>query len=431
MPEPASGTPRTFLVPDLGEGLANATVVRWLVGLGDEVVLNQPIVVLETEKAEVEVPSPYAGTVTEFGGAAGETLAVGAVLARVEEAASAGAAAPPPAGAPTATGTREPTLVGYGADESADRSRRRRRRHAVAVDGGPAAPPAKPLAKPPVRKLARSLGVDLASLTGSGARGIVTRADVEAAARPVAAPATPRTRPTVGDEVIAVRGVRARVAERMATSRSSIPDATASVTVDCTRLLDVRATLNRAAESAGQVAVITPFALVCRFIVLALRSNRALNATFVEDGPEIRRHGAVHLGLGTATERGLVVTVVHHAETMTTLELATEMARLAAAARAGTVSPAELVGSTFTVSNFGALGIDEGIPVINYPEAAIVGVGAIKPRPHVVDGEVVARSTATLTLAFDHRVCDGAEAGSFLTALQAMVEVPELALLAS
>jgi len=426
MPDTEAPT-RTFLVPDLGEGLEEATIVEWLVAQGDEVALNQPLVTVETAKAEVEIPSPFSGRIAELGGAAGDTLRVGQLLARF------GSAEVEQAGAPAAA-PRQATLVGYGHDESIDRSRRTRSTAnapapTTAPTTGSAVTGHKPLAKPPVRKLARSLGVDLATIgQGSGTGGIITRADVEAAARPAAAsaPSSPTT-----DEVIPVKGIRARIADRMSTSRTSIPDATCTVVADCTRLLEVRGVLNAAADKAGHEPVITPFSLLCRLVVQSLRANRMLNATFVEEGPEIRVRGAIHLGIGTATERGLLVPVVRDAQARSTLDLSLEMARLAAGARDGSLAPTELQGSTFTLSNFGALGLDDGIPVINYPEAAILGVGSIKERPHVVDGAVVARRTAHLTLAFDHRVCDGAEAGRFLSDLRALVEAPELALLQS
>ncbi|MCU1346958.1 MAG: pyruvate/2-oxoglutarate dehydrogenase complex, dihydrolipoamide acyltransferase component [Acidimicrobiia bacterium] len=440
---------RLFLVPDLGEGLEEATVVEWLVALGDQVALNQPLVTVETAKAEVEIPSPFSGTVAELGGPAGATLKVGQLLARIggDEAAPAGAAAAPkteapaPAAPPDAASARQPTLVGYGHDESLDRSRRRS--VAPSAQTPTAATPTgtatRPLAKPPVRKLAHTLGVDLASVAGTGAGGIVTRADVEAAAAPASASAAASSNASVvaapgavlADEVIPVRGIRARIVERMTTSRSHIPDATCSVVADCTRLLEVRGALNSAAQRQGHEAVITPFSLLCRLVVQALRANPTLNATYVEDVPEIRIRRSIHLGIGTATARGLLVPVVRDAEHRSTLDLSLEMARLAIGARDGSLAPTELQGSTFTLSNFGALGLDDGIPVINYPEAAILGVGSIKQRPHVVDGVVVARATASLTLAFDHRVGDGAEAGRFLSELRALVVAPELALLQS
>jgi pyruvate dehydrogenase E2 component (dihydrolipoamide acetyltransferase) len=451
---------RDFLVPDLGEGLEEATVVEWHVAPGDTVALNQVLCTVETAKAEVEVPSPYAGAVVALGGAANETLKVGSLLARI--ALSTADAPEGTAAAPAASGTREPTLVGYGHDESIDRSRRRRRGSApspeapvasadptVATDpvtavatvgdtppgvaSGATAGVGRALAAPPVRKLARDLGVDLQSLApGRGPDGIVTRADVRAAAdtpAPGGVVASIAGSDSAGTTVVPVTGVRARVAEHMSTSRTRIPDATCSVTVDCTRLLEVRAALNSAADRRGLGTPVTPFSLLCRLFVQALVAVPGLNASYDESGPAIRYHSAVHLGIGTATDRGLLVTVVRDADGRSTLDLSSEIARLSAAARDHTITPGELTGSTITVSNFGALGLDEGIPVINHPEAAILGVGSIKPRPYVVDGVVVARPTSTLTLAFDHRVGDGADAGGLLSRLRDLVEAPELALL--
>jgi len=408
MPDGGATATRDFLVPDLGEGLEDATIVRWLVEVGEEVALDQPLCVVETAKAEVEVPSPYAGTLVERGGEEGETLRVGAVLARFA------ARAP----------ERTPTMVGYGTDTSGDRSRRPAAAPAApAGDGGAGSGGAggagRPLAKPPVRKLARDLGVDLAALApGSGPGGIVTREDVERAA---AAPPTERRVP--------VTGVRSRVAEKVAAARRQIPDATCHVTADCSRLVEARRAIDEELDRRGAERVVTPFSLICALAVRALRDSPLLNASYVEDGPEIVLHEHVHLGVATATERGLVVVVVRHAEARDVLDLAGELRRLATAARDGTVAPADLQGSTFTVSNFGAFDLDDGVPVINHPEAAILGVGAIKPRPVVVDDQVVARSTVALTLAFDHRVCDGAEAGRFLADLRRLVEQPALALL--
>ena len=415
---------KDFLLADLGEGLEEATIVEWLVAEGDTVALNQPLCLVETSKAEVEIPSPYAGTIETLGAGAGDTIAVGSLLVRI-------------ATATIDLSERQPTLVGSGHDPALDRSRRARR-------AAPAHPgPNRPLAKPPVRMLARRLGVHLDDLApGSGPGGTVTRAEVEAAAAGVRAtePSTPRTdpaphrSPTPAIEpgsTIAVTGIRARVAERMATSRASIPDATATVIADCTRLLEVRAALNAHAERQELDPAVTPFSLLCRLVVQALGANPLLNSTFDEAGPEIQVHKGVHLGIGTATDRGLVVTVVHDAQQLAVHDLSREMARLAEGARAGSLTPGELSGSTFTVSNFGALGLDDGIPIVNHPEAAILGVGSIAPRPHVVDDDVVARPTVSLTVAFDHRVCDGAEVGRFLTALRDLVEAPELALLQS
>jgi 2-oxoisovalerate dehydrogenase E2 component (dihydrolipoyl transacylase) len=419
---------RAFLVPDLGEGLVDATVVGWMVAPGDVVELNQVLCELETAKAVVEIPSPWPGTIVELGGDAGTTLDVGAMLVRIALSES-----PPP---------RQPTLVGYGPAPSIG-GRRRRASHPVrteppastplAAPSTPLAAPSKPLAAPPVRKLALDLGVDLSALApGSGPDGLITRGDVRRAAAGVVATA-PGSAPDRGsaptDETVPVVGIRARIAQNVATSRATIPDATCSVVVDCRRLLQLRDTLRTALERRGDPTVVTPFALVCRMLVDALGTNPELNATWVDDGPAIRLHRHLHLGIGTATERGLLVPVVRDADRLSTRELAAAITRLAEGARTGRLSPAELTGSTFTVSNFGALGLDEGIPVINHPEAGILGVGAIKERPHVVDGAVVACPTTTLTLAFDHRVADGAEAGRLLSTLRDLIEAPEIALL--
>lgn len=436
---------RDFLLADLGEGLEEATIVSWLVQVGDLVELNQPICVVETAKAEVEVPSAFAGRVVALGGDEGATIPVGGLLARIAPAAAdardpspASGVVDPPA-TPEPGTTRQPTLVGYGHDPSIDRSRRSGR-GTVASGRHRRTAPRKPITKPPVRLLARRLGIDLDDLVpGSGPGGVVTRADVEAAAaarengngeRSTAADAE-RQVPSAAPTVVPVTGVRARIAEHLARSRAEIPDATASVVADCTRLLEVRELLVAHAERRRLDTHVTPFALLCRLVVLSLRDVPVLNSSFDEAGPEIRLHNGVHLGIGTATDRGLVVTVVHDAHDLAVHDLATELARLVEGARAGSLTPAELTGSTFTISNYGALGLDDGVPIVNHPEAAILGVGAIRPRPHVVDGEVVARPTVHLTLAFDHRVCDGADAARFLTGLRELVETPELALLGS
>jgi 2-oxoisovalerate dehydrogenase E2 component (dihydrolipoyl transacylase) len=394
-------TVKEFLVPDLGEGLEDATITGWNVTVGDDVELNQTLCTVETNKAEVEIPSPYSGRIVELGGAEGETLTVGSVLVRI--ATSVAETAPPP---PSANGTaRKPVLVGYGADDAMDASRR-------------GSIGERPLAKPPVRKLAAELNVDLAQVTGSGPSGVITREDVLAAAG--------RSAPT--PEMVAVRGVQAEMAHRMTLSRRQIPDAHAGVHVDCSALLRLR---DRMRDVADDESPVTPFVLTLRLLTIALRHHPNLNSTWLDttDGPQIHLHPAIHLGFGVAARRGLLVPVVNDAHSKTTRELAEVVARLIREARAGTLKPSELQGSTFTVSNFGALGLDEGVPVINYPEAAILGMGSLKPRPVVVDGEVVVRPTMSLTCAFDHRIVDGAQVAAFLRELRELIEAPELALL--
>jgi pyruvate dehydrogenase E2 component (dihydrolipoamide acetyltransferase) len=385
-----------FRVPDLGEGLEDATITGWAVDVGDTVVLNQVLCTLETNKAEVEIPSPYAGQITELGGAVGQTLTVGAVLVRVQgsgtgERSDGESGTGERSDGESGTGERSdgesgPVLVGYGADERMDGSRRAR-------------------AKPSTRKLARDTGVDLTALRPTGPDGIVTRDDVLAA--------------SAASELVPLTGVQAEMAKRITLSRNSIPDAHASVVVDGTSL-----------QALAHRLQITPFVLTLRLLTLALRHHPLLNSTWVDtaEGPRIHHHSSIHLGVGVATARGLLVPVVVDAHRRTTRSLADEVTRLIEGARGGGLRPAELMGSTFTVSNFGALGLDEGVPVINYPEAAILGMGSLKPRAVVVDGAVVARPTMSLTCAFDHRIVDGAKAAEFLCELRDLVEAPELAL---
>jgi pyruvate dehydrogenase E2 component (dihydrolipoamide acetyltransferase) len=382
---------KAFIVPDLGEGLEEVTLSCWRVAVGDDVELNQPLCSVETAKAEVEIPSPYAGRIVELRGAEGDVLTVGSLLVRIDTTPGATQEAGTSNGS---LSTRRPVLVGYGADDALDTSRRR------------------PKAKPSVRKLAAELLVDLGNVQ-PGADGLVSREAVLAAAGVGA------ERPGVSYDVLPVRGVHAQMAERMTLSRSNIPDAHASVQVDCTALV-------RLADD-----VISPFVLTLRLLVIALTHNKILNSTWVDGshGPQVHSHHAIHLGFAVAAPRGLLVPVVTDAQDKTTRELAECVARLTSEARAGTLKPAELAGSTFTVSNFGALGRDDGVPVINYPEAAILGMGSLKPRPMVVDDTVVVRPQMTLTCVFDHRVADGANVAQFLGELRRLIESPETALL--
>ncbi|MGH3561815.1 MAG: dihydrolipoamide acetyltransferase family protein [Mycobacterium sp.] len=397
------------MVPDLGEGLEDVTVTGWSVGLGDHVELNQALCSVETAKAEVEIPSPYAGRVVELGGAPGDVLEVGSVLVRIDTDPDASQPASPPSAVPSSeapdgeAGGRKPVLVGYGPDDTFDAGRR------TQVGAG------RPKAKPAARKLAAELGVDLGDVP-PGPEGVIT-ADAVLAASGAEQP---------GYDVRPVSPVQATMAERLTLSRSKIPDAHASMQVDCTNLLRLRDRLDNT-----DVAAITPFVLTLRLLVIALTHHKILNSTWVDapGGPQVRTHHVVHLGFGVAAPRGLLVPVVVDADRKTTRELADSVARLIRDARAGILKPAELQGSTFTVSNFGALGLDDGVPVINYPEAAILGMGSLKPRPVVIDDAIVARPQMTLTCAFDHRVADGAQVAQFLCELRDLIESPELALL--
>ncbi|OBH50664.1 dihydrolipoamide acetyltransferase family protein [Mycobacterium sp. E2479] len=380
---------KSFRVPDLGEGLEEVTVTQWHVAMGDDVELNQVLCTVETAKAEVEIPSPYAGRIVETNGAEGDVVRVGAVLLRIDTA--------PVSGQPLAVDTATPTLVGYGADSGMDTSRR----------------PSRPLAAPPVRKLAKELMVDLNSVPHTGA--IITREDVMSAARGNGN----------GADLRPVRGVQAWMAEKMAVSHREIPAAKVGVEVECTELVRLSERFSTAGET------ITPFALMLRLLIVALRNNEIMNSTWVDSpqGPQVRVEHRVHLGIAVATERGLLVPVVIDAHSKTTRELACRAAELIAGARAGSLGPGELRGSTFTVTNFGALGVDDGVPVINHPEAAILGMGAIRPRPIVAKTQIVARPTMSLTCVFDHRIVDGAQAAQFVCELRDLIESPETALL--
>jgi 2-oxoisovalerate dehydrogenase E2 component (dihydrolipoyl transacylase) len=404
-----------FALPDLGEGLEDAEITEWHVLEGETITLNQPLLTVETAKAEVEVPSPFAGVVMTRHGDVGEVVLVGRVLVEIET------------GDPgSGTGRRSPVLVGYGAAVS-EGPRRRRRSTVNAARVGAASPSNEwgvapraphPLAKPPIRLLARTLGVELAGIVPTGTHGTITRDDVTRAAA-ATTPTTAGTEPAAGGREIPIRGVRRATAERMSTSRREIPDSAAALWVDFTALMATRRTLRDTPPHGPEV---TPFALLCRLVVEALLTSPALNATFDEAAGVIRHFEPIHLGFAVSTDRGLVVPVARDAQAMSTSELAHEMKRLAEAARSGSATPAELQGSTFSITNFGSFGVDDGNPIINHPEAAIVGVGAIKDRPWVDGGELTVRSTAKLTCAFDHRVSDGAEASAFLTTLRDMIE---------
>jgi pyruvate dehydrogenase E2 component (dihydrolipoamide acetyltransferase) len=436
-------------LPDLGEGLTEAVIVRWLVEEGDTVTVDQVVAEVETAKATVELPAPFAGVVAERHAGEGDEVAVGATMltlraddgAATEEpashdtAASAGGTGSSVDGAGSsvdgagADGKRAPEeeegrklLVGLGPLEP-----RRRRRRAQTQGHQTSARPARPHAKPPVRKLAKDLGVDLATITGSGPDGRITRDDVHAAA---AAPAAPAAQPdhgiAVADDVqrIPVTGVRARIADRLSVAWREIPAAACWVECDASALMALRDEL----AAAHPDVRLTPLALVLRCCVVALRAVPRLNAGFDAEAREIVQHDAVHLGVAVQTDRGLVVPVIRDAGERSVLDLARAVQDMATQARDDKLPPAQMMGGTFTVSNFGAFGVDGGTPIINHPQAAILGVGRITPRPWVVGDRIEVRQVVQLSVTFDHRVCDGAEAGGFLRRLADLVERPTLLL---
>ena len=396
-----------FLLPDLGEGLTAAEIIRWLVAVGDTIAVDQPVVEVETAKAAVEVPAPFAGVVTARHGAAGESVVVGRPLLTVQTPV-AGFAEP---GVVTAEASGN-VLIGYGTPATV--RQRRRRGRAAATPPATAARPG--VISPLVRKLARDKGLRLTEVTGTGPAGIIRRADVEAA---LSAAAPVRESP---DRRIPLTGMRKAIADKLSISRREIPEATVWVDVDATELLAARATLNARAPDRP----VSLLALVARFTVAGLRRYPELNSRV--EGAEIVQLRAIHLGFAAQTERGLVVPVVSDADRLSTRELSAAIGSHTAAAREGRLTPAELTGGTFTVNNYGVFGVDGSAAIINHPEAAILGIGRIIDRPWAVGGQLAVRKVCQLTLAFDHRVCDGGTAGGFLRLVADCVESPVTAL---
>ncbi|MFG3601192.1 dihydrolipoamide acetyltransferase family protein [Micromonospora chersina] len=456
----ATGT-RDFLLPDLGEGLSEAEIVEWRVAVGDVVTVDQTVVEVETAKAVVDVPCPYAGRVVALHGAAGEVRPVGQPLITIAPLDGDGG------GDPHATYREEEragsgnVLIGYGTGHGGSARRRRRPRLALAPEptagavtadpaptatatsatGGAAGPAATgadggsrtaPLViSPIVRRLARERGLDLAALHGTGPGGVIRRADVEAAsaasAKLAAVPDSPAPHvglaPTAdGDVVIPLTGIRKAIADKLSRSRREIPEVTIWVDVDATGLLATRAAINAATPDAP----VSILALLARICLSGLRRYPQLNAHVDTEGQRIVQSAGVHLGIAAQTDRGLVVPVLRDAQRLTTRELAAALAETTAAARAGTLPPARLTGGTFTLNNYGVFGVDGSTPIINHPEAALLGVGRIVDKPWVVDGQLAVRKVTQLSLTFDHRVCDGGVAGGFLRHVADCVEQPAL-----
>jgi len=504
-----------FKLPDLGEGLTEGEILQWMVKAGDQVRLNQSIVEVETAKAAVEVPSPYAGVVTQIHHEAGETVDVGAVIISFDTDPSAGpleaagnaaagaAANPVESAAPrlaTAVGTRveaeaevlpaavaelvqnegaligevgptgrTATLVGYGPRSTTAKRRARTGEPAppVPAEVTPPAPPATAarvsaaavglsaarsagavtvLAKPPVRKLARERGVDLTALLGTGAGGTVTRADVEAAAQsllPDSEPATyepatyePGTSsgravraavdydPVTRERRIPVKGVRKMTAQAMVGSAFSAPHVTEFITLDMTPSMELLPRLRALPEFAG--VKLSPLLLVAKALLLAVRRNPEINSTFT--GEEIVVKDYVNLGIAAATPRGLLVPNVKDADGLSLVELAHALQSLVTTARDGRSSPADLARGTITITNVGMYGVDNGTPILNPGESAILCFGAVRPTPWVHEGEICVRQVSSLALSFDHRCVDGQLGSQFLADVARVLADPTTAL---
>jgi 2-oxoisovalerate dehydrogenase E2 component (dihydrolipoyl transacylase) len=467
-----------FLLPDLGEGLAEAEVISWRVKPGDHVAVDQVIAEVETAKAVVEVPVPYAGVVTTLHAEPGGVVSVGRPLITVTANEEAGFREPGVAvavegvavpGDEAASGS---VLIGYGTTAGPTRSGRRgrpgRRRGAISAPSASTPPPAAPgrhprvaVISPLVRKQARDAGLDLASLVGTGPAGVISREDVRQAIAHLAtgaeaaenaeaktaeaaetetetetaesAGAQPQLLPIVGEPTdgpgteagvrrIPLRGARRAMADKLSRSRREIPEATVWVDVDATGLVEARRALNTA-DPARPVSLL---ALLARFTVLGLRRYPELNARIEQD--EIVMPEWVNLGFAAQTTRGLVVPVVRDAQRLTTRELSARLAEQTTAARERRLAPADLADGTFTVNNYGVFGVDGSAAIINHPEVAILGMGRVIDRPWVVNGELTVRKVAELTLAFDHRACDGGTAGGFLRYVADCIESPATAL---
>ncbi|EMF26371.1 branched-chain alpha-keto acid dehydrogenase subunit E2 [Streptomyces gancidicus BKS 13-15] len=474
---------REFKMPDVGEGLTEAEILKWYVQPGDTVTDGQVVCEVETAKAAVELPIPYDGVVRALHFPEGTTVDVGTSIIAVEVAGGAAPAqeeapaAPAPAAEPEQSAeqpaARQPVLVGYGVATSSTRRRPRKQAQDPAAQqaasavqselnghgAAPAAPPApaapvapaapassaapaqRPLAKPPVRKLAKDLGVDLATITPTGPDGVITRDDVHAAvaaaqapqqAAPAAQPAAPAApapsaAPASYDSVretrIPVKGVRKATAAAMVGSAFTAPHVTEFVTVDVTRTMKLVEELKQDKEFAG--LRVNPLLLIAKALLVAIRRNPDINASWDEAAQEIVVKHYVNLGIAAATPRGLIVPNIKDAHAKTLPELAASLGELVSTAREGRTSPSAMQGGTVTITNVGVFGVDTGTPILNPGESAILAVGAIKLQPWVHKGKVKPRQVTTLALSFDHRLVDGELGSKVLADVAAVLEQPK------
>lgn len=465
-----------FNLPDPGEGLLEAEIVEWKVNVGDTVKVNDIVVEIETAKSLVELPIPWAGTVTALLVNVGDEVQVGTPIIGIDDGQGGDAPAESPSAEPVSAAPDEveeepvKTLVGYG-PKAGGTTRRARKGAAAPVAAAPVAAPAPPapvasaqvvenpaipadassgvgakvLAKPPVRKLAKDLGIDLASVSGTGDGGIVTRSDIEgyAAGSPAAAPsatsadsvarAATSADATGGEREVRVpiKGVRKMTAQAMVGSAFTAPHVTEWVTVDVTATMDLVAKLKKDREFKD--VKVTPLLILAKAMILAARRHPGINAAWDEAAQEIVLKNYVNLGIAAATPRGLVVPNIKDADRLTLLELAEAVGALTATAREGRTQPADMAGGTITITNVGVFGVDAGTPILNPGEAAIMAFGAINRRPWVAtdaDGNesIVVRSVTTLALSFDHRLVDGELGSRYLADVAAILQDPSRAL---
>jgi 2-oxoisovalerate dehydrogenase E2 component (dihydrolipoyl transacylase) len=462
---------KQFRLPDLGEGLTEGDILKWTVKVGDTIDVNDTIAEVETVKAAVELPSPYAGTVTALHAEEGETVPVGTPIISIDVA---GASATDVPAEPVAEDLvpglpgegalpeedKQLTLVGYGPREQT--GGRRRRRHGAATEGahvsfnlppGPSGPEpeveepessVRVLAKPPVRKLAKSLGVDLTTVTPTGPNGTVTREDVQAAADEWSPASTngqlrPTTRAT-GDHLsdqgaretrIPIKGVRKHTAAAMVSSAFTAPHVTEFVTCDVTAMMELRDRV--AARREFRDVKVSPLLFVAKAVILAAAKTPEINASWDEAAGEIVLKHYVNLGIAAATGRGLVVPNIKDADRIPLVDLARAIGELTDTARAGKTAPSDMQGGTITITNVGVFGVDTGTPILNPGEAGIVAFGAVRRQPWVVgsgaDERIEPRWVTQLAVSFDHRLVDGQQGSQFLSDLAAVLADPGLALL--
>ncbi|MEV0588540.1 dihydrolipoamide acetyltransferase family protein [Nonomuraea sp. NPDC050310] len=456
---------REFKLPDVGEGLTEAEIVRWHVKPGDTVKVNQIVVEIETAKSIVELPIPWAGVIADLLGEEGQTLDVGVPIIAVEtDEPGGGTAEPavsetpsrlealaddmvprPPAegavepgahGSPAPKEERQAVLVGYGVKTGA--SKRRARKTPSAPETAPAeAPVVTPvasvsparlavLAKPPVRKLAKDLGVDLTTLKGTGPQGSITRDDIQAAATAGQTPGqtvgqqAASVQPGVREERIPVKGVRKMTAQAMVASAFTAPHVTEFLQVDVTATMTAVQRLKTLADFAE--VKVSPLLLVAKAVLVAARRYPMINSSWTDEEIVVKHY--VNLGIAAATPRGLIVPNIKDAQALSLPELAKALTALAETARAGRTQPAEMSGGTFTITNVGVFGVDTGTPILNPGESAILAFGQVRDMPWVVDGELAVRKVTTLALSFDHRIVDGELGSLFLRDVGAMLEDP-------
>ncbi|WP_460874396.1 dihydrolipoamide acetyltransferase family protein [Paralcaligenes ginsengisoli] len=403
-------------MPDIGEGIAEVELAEWHVQPGDSVSEDQVLAEVMTDKATVEVPSPVVGTVVALGGAVGDVLAVGAELIRIELEGEGGSS-------PDAPEKKEQRQV-RPADSAPAPSMPQAGREPGVLAEQVSTQGEKPLASPSVRRHARELGLELSEVRGSGPAGRIRHEDLDAhAATPAASTATASRYGQRHDETaVPVIGLRRKIAQKMQESKRHIPHFTYVEEVDVTESEALRARLN--AKWGGQRGRLTMLPLLIRAMVLALRDFPQINARFDDEKGVVTRYGAVHMGVATQTEHGLMVPVLRHAEACDLWACAAQVARLAEAARAGKATREELSGSTITITSLGALGGIVSTPVINHPEVAIVGINRIVERPVILGGAVVARKMMNLSSSFDHRVVDGLHAAEFVQVVRGYLECP-------